>query len=234
MKIHNVEQGTPEWHALRCGLITASEVKLLMTPTLKPANNDKSRSHLYELAAQRISKYVEPRYISSDMLRGHEDEVRARILYEEHTGRSVQEVGFITNTLGDVTPVPLGFSPDGLVGDDGMIECKSRCQKYQVQTALDGLVPEEFILQIQTGLLITGREWCDFLSYSGGLPMIIYRVHSDRDMQDRIFDALRSAESKINDIVDQWNDATKANGWPSTERATESEDGGYKWEVEED
>lgn len=221
MKFHNVEQGTPEWHALRCGLITASEVKLLMTPTLKPANNDRSRSHLYELAAQRISKYVEPCYISSDMLRGHEDEVRARILYEEHTGNAVQEVGFVTNTLGVVTPLTLGFSPDGLVGADGMIECKSRNQKFQIQTGIEGGVPDEFILQIQTGLMIAEREWCDFISYSGGLPMIIYRVIADPEMQGVIFDRLRSAESKINDIVDQWNAAVKTSGWPATERIEE-------------
>lgn len=67
-------QGSEEWHQARCGLITASEVKLLLTPTLKQANNDKSRAHIWELAAQRISGYVEPAYVSDDMLRGTEDE----------------------------------------------------------------------------------------------------------------------------------------------------------------
>lgn len=218
MKIHNCEQGSPEWHALRCGVITASNMKLLMTPTLKPANNDKSRSHLYELAAQRISRYVEPQYISSDMLRGHEDEVRARIKYEEHTGLAVQEVGFITNEIASYT---VGFSPDGLVGDDGMIEAKSRMQKYQVQTALEKVTPEEFVLQVQTGLLIAERKWCDFLSYSGGLPMIIYRAYCDDRIQLAIKDTICEAESKIADMVRNFNMMAELHGWPVTERIEE-------------
>jgi nitrite reductase/ring-hydroxylating ferredoxin subunit len=215
MKIHNVEQGSPEWHALRCGVITASNMKLLMTPTLKPANNDKSRSHLYELAAQRISRYMEPQYISSDMLRGHEDEVRARIKYEEHTGSAVQEVGFVTNEIcGHI----IGCSPDGVVASDGMIECKSRCQKYQVQT----------------GLLVTDCAWCDFISYSGGLPMIIIRVYPDARIQEAIRSTVAEAEAKIAHMVLNFNMMSELHGWPVTERATEDEDGGYKWEVEAD
>jgi len=62
-------QGSEEWHALRCGLLTASEMKLIITPTLKVASNEKERAHLYELLAQRITKYVVPTYVSDDMLR---------------------------------------------------------------------------------------------------------------------------------------------------------------------
>ena len=126
-------QGSDAWHKARCGLITGSEVKLLLTPTLKQANNDKSRAHLWELAAQRISNYVEPSYIGDDMLRGHEEEFYARQLYAEHHA-PVEECGFVTN---DEWGFTLGCSPDGLVGDDGMIECKSRRQKYQIQTIVE-------------------------------------------------------------------------------------------------
>ncbi len=64
-------QGSDEWKSARCGLLTASEMKLIITPTtLKIASNDKERAHLYELLAQRITRYVEPSYISDDMLRG--------------------------------------------------------------------------------------------------------------------------------------------------------------------
>jgi hypothetical protein len=70
------EQGSESWLQARSGLLTASEVKLILTPTLKIANNDKTRAHVWEIAAQRITEYVEPRYIGDEMLRGHEDEVR--------------------------------------------------------------------------------------------------------------------------------------------------------------
>ena len=116
---HDLEQGSDEWLAARCGILTASEMKLIVSPTLKPASNDKERAHLYELLAQRITGHVEPHYVTDDMLRGHEDEVEARILYAERYA-PVESAGFITNGKWGFT---LGYSPDGLVGDDGLIEC---------------------------------------------------------------------------------------------------------------
>ncbi len=71
-------QGSDEWVAARRGILTASEMKLILTPTLKMASNDKERAHLYELMAQRITGHVEPHYISDDMLRGQEEEIYAR------------------------------------------------------------------------------------------------------------------------------------------------------------
>ncbi|MDZ7904624.1 MAG: hypothetical protein U5N55_01660 [Cypionkella sp.] len=79
----DVEQGSDEWLARRCGVLTASEVKLILTPTLKTANNEKTRAHVWELAAQRITQYVEPSYIGDDMLRGMDDEIKARELYSK-------------------------------------------------------------------------------------------------------------------------------------------------------
>ena len=86
-------QGSDEWLAARCGLLTASEMHLIVTPTLKAASNDRERAHLYELLAQRITKYVEPRYISDDMLRGQEDEIEAVMIYEREYAK-VERVGF--------------------------------------------------------------------------------------------------------------------------------------------
>jgi hypothetical protein len=76
-------QGSDKWLEARRGLLTASEMKLIVTPTLKAASNDRERAHLYEMLAQRITGYVEPHYVGDDMLRGHEDEVEARILYAQ-------------------------------------------------------------------------------------------------------------------------------------------------------
>lgn len=193
----NVVQGSDEWHAMRCGRITASEMRLILTPTLKVANNDKTRAHAYELAFQRLTKHVEPQYVSDAMLRGQEDEIYARAAYAEHYA-PVTECGFITRDFGGFT---IGYSPDGLVNDHGLIECKSRAGKYQVQTIATNEVPDEYVMQIQTGLLVTGREWVDFISYCGGLPVFIKRVTPDAEVQDAILAAAEAFNTTIAGVM---------------------------------
>lgn len=206
----DLEQGSDAWLAARCGVLTASEMKLIVTPGLKPASNDKEKTHLYELLAQRITKHVEPHYVGDDMLRGQDDEIEARALYAEQYA-PVQEVGFITN---DRWGFKLGYSPDGLVGDDGLIECKSRRQKYQVQTIIENLgdvgIPSEFVLQVQTGLLVSERKWLDFISYSGGLPMATIRVLPDPEVQDAILKAASDFERRLADKLERYRDALTA------------------------
>jgi len=193
-------QGSDEWTQARCGLLTASEMKLIITPTLKLADNDKTRLHLWELLAQRITRHVEPHYISDDMLRGMDDEIRARAKYEELRG-PVEQIGFITNDRWGFT---LGYSPDGLVGTDGAIEAKSRRGKYQVQTIVENIglgggetIPAEYLMQHQTGLLVSERQWIDFISYSGGLPMAIIRVWPDAKVQNAIVEAAGEFERRL-------------------------------------
>lgn len=211
IKYHtDIIQGSDEWLKLRTGIITASEMKLIITPTLKIASNDKERAHLYEMVAQRITGYVEPFYISDDMMRGQEDEIEARILYSENYA-PVEEVGFITN---DSLGFTIGYSPDGLVGDDGLIECKSRRQKYQIKTILEGVItgeiPDEYMMQIQTGLWVTGRNWCDFISYSGGLEMVTIRVYPDEKIQAAIITAATEFESRIKSAVEKYQSIKKS------------------------
>lgn len=193
-----VEQGSDEWMKLRCGVLTAGEFKHILTPTLKLANNDKTRQHVWEIAAQRINDYTEPTYMSHDMVRGHVDEVDARIIYEEKYEK-VDDCGFITN---DKFGFILGYSPDGLVGENGLIECKSRRQKYQMQTIALDEVPEEFVLQLQAGLLISERHWIDFVSYCGGMHMYVKRVYPDTEIQDAIIDAAKSFETRVNEVIE--------------------------------
>ena len=215
-----LEQGSEEWLAARCGLLTASELKLIVSPSLKPASNDKERSHLFELLAQRITGHVEPKYITDDMLRGQEDEIDARALYAEHYA-PVEELGFMVRDFGAFR---IGYSPDGLVGDDGLIECKSRRQKYQVETILSGEVPAEYVIQVQTGLLVSGRKWLDFISYSGGLPMFVTRVYPDAKVQTAILDAASQFEERLAARLDVYRLALSA--WPkviTTERRVEQE-----------
>jgi hypothetical protein len=208
VRIHaDLYQGTDEWIAARCGLLTASEMSLILTPTLKAAKNEKERSHLYELLAQRITRFVEPRYVGEDMLRGQDDEVEALTLYARHYA-ATETVGFITNDRWGFT---LGYSPDALVGSDGLVECKSRRQKYQIQTFLEHVVtqtiPADYALQIQTGLLVSERSWCDLVSYSGGLPLAVIRTYPDETIQKAIVDAAGDFERRIQDAHDRYRAA---------------------------
>lgn len=212
-------QGGDEWHALRCGLLTASEMKLIVTPTLKAASNDKERAHVYELLAQRITNYVEPAYISDDMLRGKDDELEARALYAKHYA-PVEEVGFIVRDFGWGK---IGYSPDGLVGHDGLIECKSRRQKYQVQTIVSGAMPDDYLMQVQTGLLVTGRKWLDFVSYSGGLPMEVIRVLPDARIQAAILEAAEAFEGRIEAMRATFLKAVEERRLIATERKIQEE-----------
>lgn len=205
----NVIQGTDEWLQMRCGVLTASEMKLILTPTLKIASNDKERAHLYELLAQRITGYVEPHYVSDDMLRGQEDEFFARQTYAAHYA-PVTECGFITNDRWGFT---IGYSPDALVGDDGLIECKSRRAKYQVQTIVeclsDGTIPADYLMQCQTGLLVSERNWLDFVSYSGGLPMAVVRVWPDDAIQGAIIEASAAFEARLAEKLKIYREASE-------------------------
>jgi len=218
-------QGTDEWHAARCGLLTASEVKLILTPTLKLAANDKAKSHVYEILAQRITGYTEPSYISDDMLRGYEDEIKAIAAYSKHFS-PVGACGFMTNDKWGFT---LGYSPDGLVGDDGQVECKSRRQKYQVQTIVDnvadGVCVDDYVLQVQTGLLVSERKWCDLISYSGGLPMATIRVYPDEEIQNAIIEAAAAFEKKVCELLEKYEEILKDKRFKliPTEREIEQE-----------
>ena len=204
---HDVEQGTDEWLALRNGLLTASEVRLIMSPkTFKPADNEKSRAHAFELAAQRING---PRpdagsYQSFDMIRGHEEEELARDAYIEHFD-DVKQVGFITN---DDHGMMLGYSPDGLVGDRGGIECKSRSAKFQVQTAHEYLTaattPEEYTLQLHTGMIVADLDWIDLVSYSNGMEMIVMRVDRDAEIEKTIIASCLAFEAKVQAAIESY------------------------------
>ena len=216
-------QGSEAWHSIRCGLPTASEMKLLVTPTLKVAANEKERAHMWELLAQRLTKHVEPRYISDDMLRGQEDEIEAVALYAK-TYEPVERVGFVTNDRWGFT---IGYSPDALVGNDGLVECKSRGQKYQIQTIVDYVsadkIDPDFMIQVQTGLMVSERKWCDLISFCGGLPMATVRVYPDEKIQAAILEAVTAFEARLAAAHQRYVDviASKARLIPTVRRITE-------------
>jgi len=220
--IHPHEQGTPEWHASRNGLLTASEMNLAVTPTLKQANNAKTRAHVYELAAQRLSGYTEPTYLSDEMLRGHADEITARDLYSDHY-ELVEEMGFITRDFGGFV---IGYSPDGgCVMSDRGIEIKSRRQKFLVQTVVDNVVPDEHMLQVQTGLLVTGWESVAFITYCAGMPLSVIDVKPEAKYQDAILAGAERMETAIEETIEKYLERVAA--YPvviETEREEEAQE----------
>lgn len=201
------EQGDDAWRAIRNGKLTASEFKLIISPkTLKPADNEKTRTHAFELAAQRINgpRLDDDPFQSADMIRGHEEEEYARDLYIEHHA-DVEQVGFITREIEGMT---LGYSPDGLVGDRGLIECKSRAAKHQVATAHEWhhskAVPEDYYLQVHAAMLISDRDWIDLLSYSNGMAMLTMRVERDESVIEKMLDAAIQFEAKVQAAMESY------------------------------
>lgn len=217
---NTLEQGSEEWLAARCGLVTASTVGKLLTATGKVAENDISRGFTISLIAERITKHVEQGYVSDDMFRGILEEPLARNAYAKHRRVEVAEVGFITKCFHD--DFTLGYSPDGLVGDDGLIEIKSRRQKKHVQTILADEVPPENMPQLQAGLLVTGRAWIDYCSYSGGLPLWIKRVEPNEKWFAAISDAAEKFELTAAEMVAKYQAAVV--GLPVMERTVDLEE----------
>jgi hypothetical protein len=221
MSLHtfpDIEQGSDEWHDQRRGIITASVVGRLITPaTIKPASNPESRALTAQLAAERITGYTEPTYFNDDMARGVEDEPRAVDIYAEHYA-PVTTTGFMVR---DDWGFRIGYSPDGLVGDNGLIEVKSRRQKKHLQTILADEVPAENMAQLQCGLLVSGRDWIDYVSYCGGMPLYLKRVHPDAKWQDAIVEAVTRFEDAVAHTIAKYLEAITE--MPMTERVVEEE-----------
>lgn len=191
-------QGSEEWLSARLGMVTASVVGQLVTPkTLNPANNDTSRTLTETLVAERITGHIDPFFMTNDMERGVMDEPYARDIYAEHYA-PVEEIGFMVR---DDWGYPIGYSPDGLVGEDGLIEIKSRKPKIQLRTILTDTVPLANMAQLQCGLLVSGRKWIDYVSYAGGMPLYVKRVHPDPAWHAAIIEAVDQLETLANNMV---------------------------------
>jgi hypothetical protein len=258
----DLEQGAPEWHDQRRGIVTASVIGNLITigkltaidydcpncgaakdapcvgkraphaplKTLhteraeaarkagsssivfETASNDVSRGLTMLLVAERITGWTEEMFVSDDMMRGVEDEPRARDKYSQHYA-PVTEVGFMTY---EDSGIKLGYSPDGLVGEDGLIEIKSRRPKKHLSTILSGHPPIENQAQLQTGLLVSGRQWIDYVSFCGGMPLWVKRVYPDKRWFDAILAAGRAFEANAAEMISIYRDEIA--GFPATDR----------------
>ena len=215
---HDMIQGGDDWYKIRLGLVTASEINILLTPSGKLAKNQKMRDHACEIASQRELNEVEDSFQSYHMVRGHIQEAIARDVYSDNFDE-VQECGFITD---DSLGFKIGCSPDGLVGESGMIEIKSRIAKHQVSTIIKGEVPEEYVNQIQAALLISDRAWCDFIQYSNGMPLFVQRVTNDIERQELIIEAIRAFELEVERIREDYR--KKSSILVQCERVDMSED----------
>ena len=185
-------QGSAEWLEARRGLLTASTIGQLISPkTLTVAGNDHSRALTAQLVAERITGHVEETYQSHDMLIGTLEEPRARTWYSKVRTAPVDEVGLMVREWDGVR---LGYSPDGLVGLDGLIEIKTRIPKHQVQVLNAQAVPAAHMAQLQAGLYVSGRDWIDYISWCGGLPPFVQRVEPDPDWRAAIITAAEAFE----------------------------------------
>lgn len=199
----DIDQGTDEWHAVRRGVITASTIGRLLTSTGKPANNETSRGQLLQLLAERITGESEPGFCSDDMARGTLLEPYARDIYVRHY-QEAKECGFVTAEFNGTT---IGYSPDGLIEDDGLIEIKSPRAKTHLKSLLSNEVPAEYVPQVQAGLAVTGRAWCDFISYSPGLPLFVKRCERDEATINRLIAAAQAAEAQLAELMEAFNAA---------------------------
>ena len=175
MIVHTCTQGTTEWLRLRAGIPTASRFGDIITPkTLKPSAS--ATGYLYDLLAERMLGRPLVRAVTLAMQRGSETEAEARHWYEGRREVDVVQVGFCTNDAGTI-----GASPDGLVGEDGLVEikCHPEAAGRVVQALLTGEASSDYTAQAQGQLWILERQWVDLLNYHPELPPALVRVERD-------------------------------------------------------
>jgi len=181
MQILNVEQGSDEWLQARMGVATCSEFSNIITP----ARGDESKSmpkYAKKLALELVyEKLKEESFKSAAMLAGNELEAVARQLYQEKTFNLVERAGFIKTDCGN-----FGFSPDGLVDDEGIIEIKCLEAEAHSEIILNNKMPDDYKCQVQGGLWISGRKWCDFIAYNHYFKnqdkkLLVFRIERDED-----------------------------------------------------
>lgn len=179
--IRNIEQGSADWLALRLGIVTCSELDcLLVNGKGEEGFGAGAITYMDQLIGERITgEAAELPFSTRATERGHELEGKARELYKARTDLSYEEVGIILDH-------GIGYSPDALIGDNGLIEVKTKLPKFQVGVILSGEIPKEHIAQCQGGLWVSGREWIDFISYWPGMPLFIKRAYRDEALIARI------------------------------------------------
>ena len=171
MIVHDHVQLSPEWCAARCGVPSASNFDKIITTKGEPSKQ--RQKYLWQLAGEKILGVPEETYTNAAMQRGQELEDEARKLYQLIKDEIVMSVGFCTDN-------GYGASPDGLIGQNGGLEIKCPTLATHIGYLMDGGLPMEYFQQVQGNLLVTGREWWDFMSYYPNLDPLIIRVERDK------------------------------------------------------
>ena len=172
-----MDQGTEEWFAARCGKVTASCLNDVMMKTTTAGY----QNYVAQLVCERLTGEPTETFTSAAMQHGTETEPRARAMYELETGLAVLEVGFIPHP----TLAMSGASPDGLAGEDGLVEIKCPQPAKHIKNLTGGKIDTGYMRQMQWQMECTGREWCDFVSFSPAFPpeMQIFIQRVDRDAE---------------------------------------------------
>ena len=182
---HDLPQYSEEWWEVRRGVPTASNFSSMMTPKKQEFTLSGSMTYAYQLCGERLSQSYgapEENYQSAAMKQGVLMEPRVRAAYEFHTGHTVKPIGFVFNR-----DLEIGGSPDGLIGEDGGLECKYPIAKTMAQwmDTLTPQIPDEHKAQVHGSLIVSGRKWWDFMAWHDGFSPLIVRVEWD-DYTDKL------------------------------------------------
>ena len=195
IQVFDCEQGTPEWHQARTGIVTASVFSTVLAQGRGGGPSKTRNQLLHQLAAERITgEYVPTWGGNQHTERGKAMEAQVRDLYEATSELPVQQVGFIRRGA-------IGASPDSLVGDDGLLEIKTALPHIQIERVLAGVLPPEHKPQVQGQLLVSGRQWCDFRSHWPGLPELRVRVYRDLPYLSTLNAALQQFNRELDELV---------------------------------
>jgi len=194
LKIIDCEQRSEEWFEARLGIPTSSNFNKIVTSEGKPSKQ--AKNYLHKLAGEFVSGAEEESYQSIAMIKGIEKESDARTLYELIEGTEVEEVGFCLEGN-------YGASPDGLVGDNGEIEIKCPIISTHVSYLLNRQLPTEYFQQVQGQMLVTGRDWCDFMSFYPGLKPLIVRVHRDEKFISLLLAELKIFCERLSEVIER-------------------------------
>lgn len=172
-------QGSPEWFAARLGRVTASRVADVVAKT-KTGWGASRANYMAQLIAERLTGEVAESYTNAAMQWGTDMEPEARTAYELRKDVDVAQIGFVQHP----TIIMAGASPDGLVGDDGLVEIKCPNTATHIDTLLgNGIIPSKYVTQMQWQMACTGRKWTDFASFDPRMPesMRLYILRVPRD-----------------------------------------------------
>lgn len=201
MTSHNIEQRTEEWFAARCGCVTASRIADIMART-KSGYSSSRANYRVQIALERLTGKVEPSYSNAAMQWGIDTESEARRAYEFFVDRDVIETGFVLHPEIERA----GASPDGLVGDDGLVELKCPMSATHLETLLNGSFADKYVKQGLFQLACTGRKWVDLVSYDPRFPermrLFVTRIERDDSAIAEIEREVRAFLAEIDETVE--------------------------------